>query len=105
MKVFERWPGVVVQFEDFATPKALALLERYRHLRIFNDDIQGTGCVTLAFMLSAARNTGNSLSNMKFVCVGAGSAGQGVCTQIVDGIVEAGKFKVCHSRTHLQYTN
>ena len=41
LSVFERWPGVVVQFEDFATPKAIALLERYRHLRVFNDDIQG----------------------------------------------------------------
>lgn len=88
--VFERWPGVVVQFEDFATPKAIALLDRYRHLRVFNDDIQGTGCVTLAGLLSAARNAKTSINDMKFLCAGAGSAGLGVCSQIVDGMVEAG---------------
>eukprot|EP00606_Chrysophyceae_sp_TOSAG23-5_P001205 GSChrysophyteH2.ASY1.ANO1.841.1 assembled CDS len=66
--VFARWPNVIVQFEDFETPKAVPLLARYRDkYRMFNDDIQGT-----------------------VLCVGAGSAGLGVCEQIVDGMVEAG---------------
>jgi len=89
--VFSRWPDVVVQFEDFATPKAVALLEKYRNkYRCFNDDIQGTGCVTLAGLISSARISGHSLAEMRILCVGAGSAGLGVCSQIVDGMVEAG---------------
>lgn len=59
-------------------------------MRVFNDDIQGTGCVTLAGLLSAARNAETSINEMKFLCAGAGSAGLGVCSQIVDGMVEAG---------------
>lgn len=89
--VFDRWPGVVVQFEDFESSKAIHLLERYRHdYRVFNDDIQGTGCVTLAGIMSAARNAGSSIKDMRFLCAGSGSAGLGVCSQIVDGMVEAG---------------
>lgn len=104
--VFDRWPNVVVQFEDFETPKALPLLSKYRDTyRCFNDDIQGTGCVTLAGILSAAHNAGSSITEMKFLCAGAGSAGLGVCAQIVDGMVEAGlsreeamsRFVVCSS--------
>ena len=89
--VFARWPNVIVQFEDFETPKAVPLLERYRYkYRMFNDDIQGTGSVTLSGMLSALRNAGESITDCKVLCVGAGSAGLGVCEQIVDGMVEAG---------------
>mmetsp|Transcript_37196 Transcript_37196/g.48084 ORF Transcript_37196/g.48084 Transcript_37196/m.48084 type:complete len:409 (+) Transcript_37196:78-1304(+) len=89
--VFTRWPDVVVQFEDFETSKAVPLLAKYRNkYRCFNDDIQGTGCVTLAGLLSAARNAGESITDLRIVCAGAGSAGLGVCAQIVDGMVEAG---------------
>jgi len=89
--VFARWPNVIVQFEDFETPKAVPLLARYRHkYRMFNDDIQGTGSVTLSGMLSALRNAGESITDCRVLCVGAGSAGLGVCEQIVDGMVEAG---------------
>ena len=89
--VFGRWPGVVVQFEDFESTKAQMLLDRYRsNFRVFNDDIQGTGCVTLAGIMSAARNAGSSITEMRFLCAGSGSAGLGVCSQIVDGMVEAG---------------
>jgi len=104
--VFDRWPNVVVQFEDFETPKAMPLLAKYRNkYRCFNDDIQGTGCVTLSGLLAAARNAGSKLSDMSFLCAGAGSAGLGVCDQIVDGMVEEGmdrqeamkRFVVCSS--------
>ena len=89
--VFRRWPDVMIQFEDFENTKALPLLNRYRErFRVFNDDIQGTGSVTLSALLSAARNAGSSIKDMSFVCAGAGSAGLGVCSQIVDGMVEAG---------------
>ena len=89
--VYRRWPNVIVQFEDFETPKAVPLLERYRNkYRCFNDDIQGTGSVTLSGLLSAARNAGTSVKDLRIVCAGAGSAGLGVCQQILDGMVEAG---------------
>ncbi|KAJ8607738.1 hypothetical protein CTAYLR_008595 [Chrysophaeum taylorii] len=102
-----RWPKCVVQFEDFETPRAVPLLAKYRDdYRCFNDDIQGTGCVTLAGLLSAARNAGTSITDIKVLCAGAGSAGLGVCAQIVDGMVEAGmsredamaRFVVCTSQ-------
>jgi malate dehydrogenase (oxaloacetate-decarboxylating)(NADP+) len=105
--VFARWPGVVVQFEDFETSKAVPLLAKYRNIyRVFNDDIQGTGCVALSGLMSAARNSGSKLTDMRVLCAGAGSAGLGVCAQLVDGMVEAGlsrsealsRFLVC---THL----
>ena len=105
--VFARWPGVVVQFEDFETSKAVPLLAKYRNIyRVFNDDIQGTGCVALSGLMSAARNSGSKLTDMRILCAGAGSAGLGVCSQLVDGMVEAGlsrsealsRFLVC---THL----
>eukprot|EP00041_Stephanoeca_diplocostata_P029192 m.855977 g.855977 ORF g.855977 m.855977 type:complete len:478 (-) comp23510_c0_seq39:59-1492(-) len=89
--VFHRWPNVVVQFEDFESSKAVPLLSRYRHrYRTFNDDIQGTGCVTLAGLLAAARNTGTSIKDIRVLCAGAGSSGLGVCEQIVRGMMAEG---------------
>ncbi len=87
-----RWPDAFVQFEDFETPKAVPLLARYRDKYcMFNDDIQGTGSVTLSCLLSASRNAGlSSLKDLRVLCAGAGSAGTGVCNQILDGMVEAG---------------
>jgi len=105
--IFQRWPNVVLQFEDFETKRANPLLEKYRYkYRVFNDDIQGTGCVTLAGVMSAARNAGISITDMRFVCVGAGSAGLGVCAQLIDGMIRAGlsreeamsRFVVCTSK-------
>lgn len=102
--VFHRWPNVIVQFEDFETSKAVPLLAKYRNrYRCFNDDIQGTGAVTLAGILSAARNGGASITDMRLLCVGAGSAGLGVCNQVMLGMIEAGltreealsRFAVC----------
>ena len=102
--VFDRWPNCVVQFEDFETTKAIPLLERYKHhFRVFNDDIQGTGAVTLAGMISAAKIAKIPFEKMRFMCVGAGSAGLGVCEQIVRGLMASGltrkeahdKFVVC----------
>src|SRR5699024_10926522 len=57
--VIKRWPHVRLQFEDFAQPNALRLLDRYRdHLCTFNDDIQGTAAVASGILLAAAQATG-----------------------------------------------
>ena len=86
-----RWPNSLVQFEDFESKKAQPMLERYRSsFRMFNDDIQGTGCVTLAGILSAVKISGQRIQDVRVLCVGAGSAGIGVCNQLLEGMVAAG---------------
>lgn len=77
-----RWPNVLIQFEDFSNEHALSILEKYRYKYLcFNDDIQGTGSVTLAGVINAIRQRGDpkeALANERIVVVGAGSAGLGV---------------------------
>ncbi len=76
--VQETLPRALLQFEDFGTLNARALLERYRtRARVFNDDIQGTGAVTLASLIAAAAVTGSKLSAQEVVIFGAGSGGTG----------------------------
>src|SRR5208282_429978 len=81
-------PGTCLQWEDFATPHARPILQRYRdELLTFNDDIQGTAAVVLGTVLGAVNVTGNSLKEQQIVMLGAGSAGIGVA----DGLREAMK--------------
>ncbi len=77
--VQQNFPKVLLQFEDFATPNAVALLEEYQdRLLCFNDDIQGTAAVALAGFYAATRITGTRLSEMQFLFAGAGSAATGI---------------------------
>ncbi|HVX13931.1 MAG TPA: NAD-dependent malic enzyme [Pirellulales bacterium] len=72
-------PGTCLQWEDFATPHARPILERYRdELLTFNDDIQGTAAVALGAILAAVKVTGKKLRDQQIVMLGAGSAGIGV---------------------------
>jgi malate dehydrogenase (oxaloacetate-decarboxylating)(NADP+) len=76
-EVRARWPKVVLQFEDFAGPNALRLLDRHRdRARCFNDDIQGTGAVALAAVLASQRITRRR--EERIVVAGAGGAGIGI---------------------------
>ena len=80
----KRWPGVMIQFEDFAQPNAMPLLKRYRdRVCCFNDDIQGTAAVTVGTLLAACRKKGKKLSEQNVTFVGAGSAGCGIAEQII----------------------
>lgn len=89
--VLRRWPRVLLHFEDFAQAHATGLLERYRdRLCAFNDDIQGTGSVTVAALLSACQGTGRRLRDQRVAVVGAGSAGCGVSEQLVAAMREEG---------------
>jgi malate dehydrogenase (oxaloacetate-decarboxylating) len=77
--VKQELPGACLQWEDFATPHARPILQRYRdELLTFNDDIQGTAAVALGAALGAVKVTGKSLKEQQIVMLGAGSAGIGV---------------------------
>jgi malate dehydrogenase (oxaloacetate-decarboxylating) len=81
-------PGTCLQWEDFSTPHARPILQRYQdQLLTFNDDIQGTAAVALGAVLGAVKVTGKSLKEQQIVMFGAGSAGIGVA----DGIRAAMK--------------
>ena len=89
--VEERFPQIVLQFEDFATRNAFDLLARYRdRLCAFNDDMQGTAAVTLAGILSAQTLTGRKLHEEKMVFLGAGEAAVGIADLIVAAQVRDG---------------
>jgi len=89
--VKRRWPRCVIQWEDFAKEVAFKVLERYKEqVPSFNDDIQGTGAVTLAGLIAACKLKGEALVDQRIVVVGAGAGGIGVAKAIQEGLVHEG---------------
>jgi malate dehydrogenase (oxaloacetate-decarboxylating) len=87
----ERWPDVLLQWEDFAGHNAGRLLARYRdRLCTFNDDIQSTAAVAAASLMTAIKVTGLPLTEQRIALLGAGSAGCGIATLILQAMIEAG---------------
>jgi malate dehydrogenase (oxaloacetate-decarboxylating)(NADP+) len=89
--VQELYPPSLIQLEDFANANAFCVLNEYRNrVCLFDDDIQGTGAVTLAGIYSALRIMGGHITDEKFMVLGAGQAGIGAANMIVSAMIEGG---------------
>lgn len=87
-----RFPKAVLHFEDFGLQNAKSLLDKYRpQLACFNDDVQGTGVVTLAAINAAARIADLKFEDLRVLIFGAGSAGAGIADQFRDALKTVGK--------------
>lgn len=85
------FPHALLQWEDFAPRNSRRLLELYRsRTRMFNEDMQGTGAVTLAAIISASRIRGTPLRKDRIVILGAGTAGVGIADRICEAMVQEG---------------
>jgi malate dehydrogenase (oxaloacetate-decarboxylating) len=89
--VKQEFPKTCLQWEDFATPHARPVLQRYRdQMLTFNDDIQSTSAVALGAIIGAVKVTGRSLKEQQIVMLGAGSAGIGVADGLRAAMTEDG---------------
>jgi malate dehydrogenase (oxaloacetate-decarboxylating)(NADP+) len=89
--VQKRFPNALIQFEDFLTPDAYALLHRYRdRVLCFNDDIQGTAAVALAGVYASTRVTGQAFRDLRIMFLGAGSAATGIADLMTRALAEEG---------------
>ena len=81
--------------EDFGLTNARKILDRYRpEIACFNDDIQGTGVITLAGIMAGLHVSGLKFTDMRMVVFGSGTAGIGIADQVRDAIAaESGKSK------------
>lgn len=94
LAVQEKYPHALIQFEDFLTPNAYALLNKYKkRVLCFNDDIQGTAAVVLAGVYASTRITNIDFSSLKIMFLGAGSAATGIADLMVSAFQDAGLSK------------
>ncbi len=89
--IHQKFPNAFLHWEDFGRDNARRILLKYQDkICSFNDDIQGTGATALAALLAAAAATDLPLIKHRFLVYGAGSAGTGICEQIVAALVRLG---------------
>lgn len=85
------FPHALLQWEDFGKHNALRVLNRYRERTCsFNDDMQGTGTVTLAVIHSAVYGKDEKLKDQQYVIFGFGQAGFGIANMLIKGLMEEG---------------
>ena len=91
----EKYPNAYIHFEDFGLPNARRILDEYTpKIACFNDDVQGTGCVTLAAIYAALKVAKLEMKDIRVLMYGAGTAGTGIADQIADAIaVESDKSR------------
>ncbi|GHJ37703.1 NAD-dependent malic enzyme [Streptomyces sp. TS71-3] len=88
------FPRALLHFEDFGPSNARRILETYGDsYRIFNDDMQGTGAITLAAALSAVKVSGVPMRDQRLVVFGAGTAGVGIADQLRDAMIRDGAHR------------
>ena len=103
--VQKQFRDALIQFEDFLTPNAYALLERYRdRVLCFNDDIQGTAAVALAGVYASSRITGNPFRDLRILFLGAGSASTGIADLMAAALVKEG-LSPADARQHLWFVD
>ncbi len=89
--VQKKFPHVYLHWEDFGRDNARKNLNRYRdHMCTFNDDMQGTGAVTLACILAGVKATQTEITDQRVVIFGGGTAGCGIADQIKDAMIRSG---------------
>ncbi|KAJ3769404.1 hypothetical protein FB446DRAFT_748154 [Lentinula raphanica] len=93
--VRKHFPHSLLHFEDYGVTNAQRLLKRYRDTHaVFNDDIQGTGAVTLSTLMAAVGVTKSKLCDQRIIIYGAGSAGLGITKQLRDAMVSIDNISV-----------
>lgn len=85
------FPKLYLHWEDFGRSNAANILEKYRkQIPTFNDDIQGTGIVTLGAIFGSLAITGGKLSDQTYLCFGGGTAGAGIASRVLREMVSEG---------------
>ena len=85
------FPKLYLHWEDFGRSNAANILEKYRkQIPTFNDDIQGTGIVTLGAIFGSLAITGGKLSDQTYLCFGGGTAGAGIASRVLREMVAEG---------------
>lgn len=85
------FPKLYLHWEDFGRSNAANILEKYRKkIPTFNDDIQGTGIVTLGGLYGALEISGEKLTDQVYVCYGGGTAGAGIASRVLREMVNEG---------------
>ncbi len=101
----EVFPEALIQFEDFLTPNAFGLLNRYRdRVLCFNDDIQGTASVALAGVIASTRISKLKFKDLRFMFLGAGSAATGIADLMVEACMAAGHSEQA-AREHIWFVD